>query len=117
MFGINEVDCATLAEWQAAGERLRLVDVRTPAEAARGVIPGAELLPLHLLPLRSAEFGPDERVVFYCQSGARSAQACVFLSQRGEVQAYNLRGGIMAWVAAGRSLAQLDSGSDKQNFG
>lgn len=111
MFGINEVDCATLAKWLAAGESLRLVDVRTPAETARGVIPGAELLPLHLLPLRMAEFNSGERVVFYCQSGARSAQACAFLAQHGRTEAYNLQGGIMAWVAAGRSLEQAASGA------
>lgn len=110
MFGFNEVDSATLAQWLAAGEKLRLVDVRTPAETARGVIPGAELLPLHLLPLKLSEFGRDERIVFYCQSGARSAQACVFLAQHGQTEAYNLQGGIMAWVGSGQPLGEPVSG-------
>lgn len=105
MFGFNEVDAATVEQWLAAGEPLRLVDVRTPAETARGVIGGAELLPLHLLPLKLQELGSAERIVFYCQSGARSAQACMFLAQHGFSEVYNLHGGIMAWLGSGRAVA------------
>ncbi|MEJ2058939.1 MAG: rhodanese-like domain-containing protein [Gammaproteobacteria bacterium] len=102
MFGFNELDAATLAEWMKTGEKLRLVDVRTPAETSRGVIAGAELLPLHLLPLKIQDLvGDGTKVVFYCQSGARSAQACAFFAQNGVGEAYNLRGGIMGWLGAG----------------
>lgn len=105
MYGFHEVDAATLKQWLERGEQLRLVDVRTPAEMARGVIPGAELMPLHLVPVRVSEFSLEERVVFYCQSGARSAQACAFVAQHGPQEIYNLRGGIMGWVASGAQLA------------
>jgi rhodanese-related sulfurtransferase len=105
MYGFHEVDAATLRQWLENGERFRLVDVRTPAEMSRGVIDGAELLPLHLVPVRAAEFSAGERVVFYCQSGARSAQACAFMAQRGLEDVYNLRGGIVAWAASGAQLA------------
>lgn len=105
MYGFHEVDAATLKQWLESGERLRLVDVRTPAEMSRGVIVGAELMPLHLVPVRASEFSSADKVVFYCQSGARSAQACAFMAQRGLEDVYNLRGGIMAWVAAGVQLA------------
>ncbi|WP_455385079.1 rhodanese-like domain-containing protein [Acidihalobacter prosperus] len=105
MYGFHEVDAATLKQWLEGGERFRLVDVRTPAEMSRGVIDGAELMPLHLVPVRAAEFSSDERVVFYCQSGARSAQACAFMAQRGLEDVYNLRGGIVAWAASGAQLA------------
>ena len=101
MYGFHEVDAATLKQWLESGERFRLVDVRTPAEMSRGVIQGAELVPLHLVPVRAAEFSSGERVVFYCQSGARSAQACAFMAQRGLEDVYNLRGGIVAWAASG----------------
>lgn len=84
---------------------VRLVDVRTDMEVARGVIEGAHYVPLHLLPVRVEEFRPDEVLVFYCQSGARSAQACGFLASRGYHKLYNLQGGILGWARAGRPIA------------
>lgn len=114
MYGFHEVDAATLKQWLESGERVRLVDVRTPAEMSRGVIDGAELIPLHLVPVRSSELSPDERVVYYCQSGARSAQACAFMAQRGFNDVYNLRGGVMGWIASG---AQLSAPSEESLVG
>jgi len=81
-----------------------LVDVRTPAEVARGVIPGAQSIPLHLLPVTVSALDKDRPVVFYCQSGGRSSQACAYLRQQGHDKLYNLRGGIMAWVRNGLPL-------------
>jgi rhodanese-related sulfurtransferase len=108
MFGFNEVDVATLEQWRERGEAFRLIDVRTPAEMARGGIAGAEPLPLHLIPLKLDELtGGDEKIVLYCQSGARSAQACAFLAQHGVDEVYNLQGGIMAWAGSGRPLTEL----------
>lgn len=105
MYGFHEVDASTLRQWLEQGENVRLVDVRTPAEMSRGIIGGAELMPLHLIPVRASEFKAEERVVFYCQSGARSAQACAFMAQRGLGEVYNLRGGVMGWVASGAQLS------------
>ncbi len=105
MFGFHELDVDTLKQWLEKSEPLRLVDVRTPAEMSRGVISGAELLPLHLLPLKVSEFSPEQRIVFYCQSGARSAQACAFLTQHGFESVYNLRGGVSAWARMGYPLS------------
>jgi rhodanese-related sulfurtransferase len=84
---------------------VRLVDVRTDMEVGRGVIEGAYHVPLHLLPVRMSDFGPHEVLVFYCQSGARSAQACGFLASHGFHKLYNLQGGILGWARAGRPLA------------
>lgn len=106
MMGFNEVEAATLVQWKEQGETFRLLDVRTPAEQSRGVIEGAELMPLHLIPLKASEFNPQDRVVFYCQSGARSAQACAFMAQQGLSDVYNLRGGIMAWMGSGAKIVE-----------
>ncbi len=84
-----------------------VVDVRTPAEVARGGIPGARSIPLHLLPLNASALDKARPVVFYCQSGGRSSQACAYLQQQGYDKLYNLRGGIMAWVRNGLPLAPL----------
>ena len=101
MTGLKELDAAELATWLTDDESIRLIDVRTPAEASRGIIPDAENLPLHLLPLRVDEVGTRPKVVFYCRSGARSAQACVFMNMQGHEDVYNLRGGLLSWVQKG----------------
>jgi len=102
---VKELDACELASWLSQGKQIRLIDVRTPAEASRGIIPEAENLPLHLLPLRADEVSARPSVVFYCRSGARSAQACLFMNMRGHEEVYNLRGGIIAWVQSGLPVA------------
>ena len=106
MFNFKEMGVPQLKELLTEEPpRLRLIDVRTPAEVERGAISGAEHLPLHVLPLKAAEIQGDDLVVFYCQSGARSAQACAFLASQGHDQVFNLRGGIMAWMQYGHAVA------------
>ena len=96
----------TVAELQAKLQQgsLRLVDVRTDAEVARGKIPQSETLPLHLLPLRLNEMDKNVTTVFYCQMGGRSAQAAAFAAANGFADVYNLQGGILAWANAGLPL-------------
>lgn len=81
-----------------------LVDVRTDAEIARGYIKGATKLPLHLLPMRLAEFERNAPLVFYCQMGGRSAQAAAFACNQGYADVYNLQGGVLAWAQSGQPL-------------
>jgi rhodanese-related sulfurtransferase len=109
MYNIEEVNVTTLAEWLAQGEAISLVDVRSPAEMNRGMIENAAPLPMHLVPLRPPEPKSGERLVIYCRSGARSAQVCAFLGQRGMTDIYNLRGGIIAWQSAGLPLVRPES--------
>jgi rhodanese-related sulfurtransferase len=105
VFDIREIDSRSLAEvLDNASDAVRLVDVRGPAEWAQGVIEGAELLPLHALPLRADEIPLDRPTVFYCRSGARSAQACAYMMSRGNGNVVNLRGGIIDWVREGLPL-------------
>jgi rhodanese-related sulfurtransferase len=85
---------------------LVLIDVRTDREVERGLIPGALHIPLHLLPARLQEIGQGCPVVIYCQSGARSAQASVFLTDNGWGQVYNLAGGFSGWAARGFPVVQ-----------
>ncbi len=104
MYGFKEIDAATLAQWLEEGVPVKLVDTRTLAEMNQGMIPGAEALPLHLVPVKLPEVREGEKLVMYCRSGARSAQACTFLAQRGMSEVYNLRGGIISWAASGLPL-------------
>lgn len=103
MYGIPEVTSSDLANLRAQGQ-VRLIDVRSEAEVARGVIPGAEHIPMHLIPLKVQEIAADTPTVFYCHSGARSGQVTAFLMQHGLSKVMNLQGGILAWVGSGQSL-------------
>jgi rhodanese-related sulfurtransferase len=79
----------------------RVLDVRTSAEVARGTIAGSLHLELATLPSRVEELDAAAPTVVFCLSGARSAQACSWLAQRGFGDVYNLEGGIAAWTRAG----------------
>jgi rhodanese-related sulfurtransferase len=81
----------------AAGDA-RVVDVRTAQETARGIVPGALLIPVQLLEERWKEIPKDGRkTLVYCAGGERSAAACEFLSHKGYENLYNLVGGFLAW--------------------
>lgn len=103
MQGFKEVDPNFVVE--AAANGAHLIDVRTEAEVAQGVISGAMHIPLHLLPLRAADVPQDKPVVIYCRTGARSAQACAFMAAQGFKNMHNLAGGIVSWARSGNSLS------------
>ena len=102
----EQIDVNGLDALRASGPVV-LLDVRTDAEVGRGVIEGTRHIALSELPGRAAELDPKAVIVIYCQSGARSAQACGFLANQGYEKLHNLQGGIMSWLRAGRPLAQL----------
>jgi rhodanese-related sulfurtransferase len=105
MTAIQHIDITELERLRSGGPLL-LVDVRTDAEVARGIIAGARHIPLQTLPSRLGELQAGETTVIYCQSGGRSAQACAWLAQQGFDKVYNLQGGILAWLREGRPVAQ-----------
>lgn len=98
---VKEVNSTELSQLLSEEGAISLYDVRTPAEIAAGIIPGTQAMPLTALPMRLQDFPKDKQVVLYCRSGARSAQACMFMSQQGFDNVYNLRGGIMDWARNG----------------
>lgn len=98
---INEIEVTELAKLKESNENIRVIDIRQPAELNSGIIPGAEALPMHTIPLRMSELDREEKLIMVCRSGARSAQACMFLQQQGYDKVYNLRGGMTAWAGSG----------------
>ncbi len=105
-----------LADLQAAGESITLIDVRMPMEFAEVHVDFARNIPL-------AELSPDKigadgtptgdgPLYVICRSGGRGRQACQKLQSAG-LSAVNVEGGTTAWVAAGlpvtRSGAKLMS--------
>ncbi len=100
---IDHIDRDALEHLRSSGP-VMLLDVRSDAEVARGMIAGARHIPLHQLPERYTELDPEVEVVVYCQSGARSASACAWLAARGFGRVHNLAGGVLAWLRDGQSL-------------
>ena len=83
MFGIQEIDAPELLALMEDGpESFLLVDVRNVNEELRS----------------------ESKVVFYCQTGARSGQVCGFLQQHGFDHVFNLRGGIVDWYRRGYTV-------------
>lgn len=102
MNGIQEINASQLSDMIGnETESFRLIDVRSINEMAQGMLPGAEAMPMHLVPLRIEELKGTGKIVFYCRTGARSAQVCAFLQQHGFDQVINLQGGIVDWYRQG----------------
>ena len=109
MFGVKEIDAATLKEMLDKDEEIQLLDVRSQAEFSQGIIKGGEFVPLHTIPLKINDMDKDKTIVVYCRSGARSAQACSFIQQNTGIEAINLRGGIISWYQSGFEIVRPDS--------
>lgn len=77
-----------------------ILDVRTDAEVARGIIPNAIHIDIYKGQLFVDEIeGLDKSKNYYvyCRSGNRSGKACAIMLQLGFENAYNLEGGILSW--------------------
>lgn len=104
-FGIKEIEAGELAKRVTSQDKsIKIIDVREMSEISGGTIPGAIPMPLATVPLRLNEFEPHDELVLICRSGARSAQACMFMQQQGFKNVYNLRGGMFAWAGSGQPL-------------
>jgi rhodanese-related sulfurtransferase len=82
-----------------AGEQLNIVDVREPHEHAEFNI-GGTLYPLGRIlsmDVDELESLKDKEVIFYCRSGNRSGQACMFAETMGFTNVVNLTGGMLQW--------------------
>jgi SulP family sulfate permease len=78
-----------------------LLDVREPSEFCAGHLPEAKLLPLRELIAEAHALPGDRPLAITCRSGRRSARALRMLQDLGCDTCRTLRGGILAWRAAG----------------
>jgi rhodanese-related sulfurtransferase len=83
----------------AQGEKLLLIDVRSPAEHAAAHVPGVILMPLDRLDPHAV---PRDGGTAYllCQAGGRATRAAETLSAAG-ITCCVVTGGTSAWAAAG----------------
>lgn len=117
---IQELPPKACFDLREADPAIKLVDVRTPEEFARGHPAGSVNVPAFLagpggmrpnpdFAARMAEVAPqkDQRLILSCQSGRRSYMAAELLAQLGWQQPINLRGGFggndedPGWASAG----------------
>ncbi len=102
----RDVEVASRLTTNALGERiadvpeLQLVDVRTPGEAAGGMIANAVNIPVGQLPDRIGELDPRRPTVVYCAGGYRSSMAASLLRKNGFDDVSDLLGGFNAWDEA-----------------
>jgi rhodanese-related sulfurtransferase len=97
---LSRLTAAQLAEGRTVvGDRLQLVDVRTPGEVAVAPLPGARNVPLARLRSRLGELDPDAPIVAVCAGGARSAVAAGLLAASGFTDVSDVLGGHAALAA------------------
>lgn len=109
MSTVKEIDAVSLKEMMDNGEEIQLLDVRSQAEFAQGIISGGEFVPLHTIPLKMNDLSKNKTIVFYCRSGARSWQACSYVAQNSGIEALNLRGGIISWYQSGFEIVRPET--------
>jgi len=96
---VISIDAATLNEWQQAGKKISLIDVRTPAEFSNTQLPFSKNIPLGDLQLRHSEIDLSLPVVTICQTGSRSKQAALYLiKETNAKQVFNLHGGLASII-------------------
>lgn len=101
---ISPIEANTLIK---NGEKITLLDVRTPEEFAQEHIEGATLIPLQTLENHLGEIADakNQKLIVYCHSGNRSVAASRILAKNG-FKPLNMQGGITAWKSAGLSVVQ-----------
>jgi rhodanese-related sulfurtransferase len=101
---VASITVSELAAKMAGGERINLIDVRTPAEFTEIHAEPAKLLSLDKLTADLAKqlFSNTGVAPIYviCKSGGRGRQACEKLQSAG-LNVVNVEGGTTAWSAAG----------------
>lgn len=113
---IQNITAKELVARLEAGDKLCLVDVRTPLEFNRGHVPEAVNLPLGSFNSSIPDISADETVVMMCQHGMRSKAACRQVEGTYS-NLFNLVGGYPAWKATqnpARSQPTLSRRIDRQ---
>ena len=111
---VPEIDAAELHERIERGDKLVILDTRTPEEYRRFCIPGGRSVPGGELALRitdiTADLDPDTTVIVNCAGRTRSIIGTRVLQRMGRQNVLGLKNGTSGWVLAGY---ELESGADR----
>ncbi|MGH7775191.1 MAG: rhodanese-like domain-containing protein [Candidatus Binatia bacterium] len=105
---VPEIEPHELNRRAALGERITILDARTPEEYSRFCIPGGINVPGGELILRTADLMKDPKttVVVNCAGRTRSIIGTETLRFLGLSNVYALKNGTMGWLLAGLDLEQ-----------
>ena len=92
-----DLEVEELKRLLASGVDFVLIDVREPHEFEICNL-GGELIPLGTLGGKLHELDREAHIVVHCKTGGRGANAVSALREAGFANAWNLRGGILAWI-------------------
>lgn len=97
---VEDLSVAAFAEKMQTPDVV-ILDVRTPAETALGMIPGAREIDFRAgdFKARIAELDRDQTYLLYCRSGSRSSAAAAVMADMGFDSLSQLVGGYQAWSA------------------
>lgn len=97
---LEKIEPLKTKQWLEEGRAI-LIDVREPSEYAREHIIGARLVPLSSFDREDFSTDRDRTVIFYCQSGTRTAANAERLLGPSFASVRMLDGGLAAWKQAG----------------
>ena len=99
---VATISPSTLADLRRKGEKVTLIDVRTPAEFGEVHVDFAHNVPLDRINLQEiASLAGNGPVYFVCKSGTRSQKACEKMQAAGLKNVISVEGGTAACEAAG----------------
>lgn len=102
---LAQVSQDALVKMQAdKGDRVFVLDVRTPKEFAEGHVPGAVNIPYDQVASHLGEIPKDDEIVLYCHSGRRAGLAAEELEANGYTRLAHLEGDMTGWQKAGRPV-------------
>jgi rhodanese-related sulfurtransferase len=109
---IAEMHPEELHDLQRRGEKIVLLDSRTPEEHRRVTIPGSRSAPNGEVAMHIADLVPDPEatVVVHCAGRTRSIVGARLLQRMGFSKVFDLRNGTMGWLMAG---LELETGSTR----
>lgn len=104
---IEHITIAALRRLMAA-DQVRVIDVREAWEYQEAHLPGAQWIPMAMVPGRKNDFISDDPVFVVCRSGNRSGQVVMWLAQHG-IRTINVTGGTAEWMAQGLPVESSSS--------
>lgn len=99
----SEASVQELKSAVEGGSALAL-DLREPDEYRYQRIAGTQNVPLSALDREMGRLPKDRKLLIFCQTGTRTAEAFHTLRSHGFVKVRGVRGGVQAWAAAGYPL-------------
>lgn len=101
-FSMNKGKVIHVNDIDSLIDKVELIDIREPYEYKTGTIKNAKNIPMgDLLSEPKKYLKSDKTYYIVCQSGARSARACNYLTKQG-YDVVNVSGGVGSYVGTRR---------------